>query len=110
MHEHDCNCGCEENEDLMITLELDDNTEVECVVLSIFPVGDKQYIALLPVDTDMDSDEEGDVYLYRYSEDADGQPDLGNIESDEEYEAVADKFDEILDEAEFDEIVDGEEE
>lgn len=109
MHEHDCNCGCEENEDLMITLELEDNTEVECVVLSIFPVDDKQYIALLPTDTDMD-DDEGEVYLYRYSEDADGQPILGNIETDEEYEAVADKFDEILDEAEFDEIVDGEEE
>ena len=46
--------------------------------------------------------------MYRYDE-ADGTPSLGNIENDEEYEAVADAFDELLDAAEFDEMV-GEEE
>ncbi len=33
---------------------------------------------------------------------------MGNIENDEEYEAVADAFDELLDAAEFDEMVEGE--
>ena len=49
-------------------------------------------------------DEGGEVYLYRYTETEDGQPDLTNIESDEEYEAVADAFDEILDAQEFNEF------
>ena len=44
------------------------------------------------------------MYLYRYSEDADGTPILDNIESDEEYDIVADAFDELLDSAEYDEL------
>ena len=33
----------------------------------------------------------------------DGEPDLGNIEDDEEYEIAADAFDEWMDSQEFDE-------
>ncbi|MDE5716614.1 MAG: DUF1292 domain-containing protein, partial [Lachnospiraceae bacterium] len=46
---------------------------------------------------------------YRYSEnpkDPNEEPELGYIEDDGEYEAVADAFDEFLDAAEFDELVD----
>ena len=42
---------------------------------------------------------------YRYSEDENGQPNLENIEDDDEYEIVADAFDELLDEQEYDELV-----
>lgn len=49
--------------------------------------------------------EDGEVYLYRYVEDINGNPDLENIDSDEEYEIVADAFDELLDSAEYDELV-----
>ena len=45
------------------------------------------------------------VYLYRYSETADGEPILENIETDEEYEIVSDAFDEMLDEEEFAEMM-----
>ncbi|MBP3544586.1 MAG: DUF1292 domain-containing protein [Lachnospiraceae bacterium] len=86
-----------------VTLTLDDDTELECLVLTIFPAGDKEYIALLPMDSA--EDEEGEVYLYRYEEDAEGNPSLSNIEDDDEYEIVADAFDELLDAQEYDEIV-----
>ncbi|MBO5279538.1 MAG: DUF1292 domain-containing protein [Lachnospiraceae bacterium] len=86
-----------------VTLTLDDDTELECIVLTIFPAGDKEYIALLPMDSA--EDEEGEVYLYRYEEDADGNPSLSNIEDDDEYDIVADAFDELLDEQEYDELV-----
>ena len=86
-----------------VTLTLDDDTELECLVLTIFPAGDKEYIALLPMDGA--EEEEGEVYLYRYEEDADGNPSLSNIEDDDEYEIVADAFDELLDAQEYDEIV-----
>ena len=84
-------------------LTLDDGTELECVVLTIFEAGEKEYIALLPLDGR--EAEDGEVYLYRYVEDINGNPDLENIDSDEEYEIVADAFDELLDSAEYDELV-----
>ena len=49
--------------------------------------------------------EEGEVYLYRYSETESGEPVLDNIEDDDEYEIVADAFDELLDSQEYDELV-----
>ena len=90
-------------EEMTVTLTLDDGREIECVVLTIFPAGGKDYIALLPMD-DIEA-EDGEVYLYRYSEDENGQPNLENIEDDDEYEIVADAFDELLDEQEYDELV-----
>ena len=91
-----------------VTLTLDDDTEVECEIVSIFPVGEKEYIALLPLAENEDEDDE--VFIYRYTESADGEPDLQNIEDDDEYEAVADAFDELLDSEEFDEFEEEDEE
>ena len=57
--------------------------------------------------------EDGEVWFYRYSEnenDPNEEPELEYIEDDEEYEAVAEAFDEYLDSVEFDEIIDAEEE
>ena len=91
-----------EREEMTVTLTLDDDTELECAVLTIFEAAGRDYIALLPLDGA--EDEEGEVYLYRYSE-VDGQPELDNIQDDDEYEAAADAFDEFLDGQEYDELV-----
>lgn len=91
-----------ENE-VTVTLTLDDDTELECLVLNIFPAGGREYIALLPMDSE--EDEEGEVYLYRYEEDEKGNPSLSNIEDDEEFDIVSDAFDELLDAQEYDELV-----
>ena len=93
----------EEEQEMTVSLTLDDDTEVECVVLTIFNAGEHEYIALLPMEG-ADS-EEGEVYLYRYSETEDGTPNLDNIEDDDEYEIVAEAFDELLDAQEYDELV-----
>lgn len=98
----------EEDDEMYVTLELDDGTSLECIVITIFEAAGRDYIALLPEEGE--EAEEGEVFLYRYAEDADGNPDLTNIEDDEEYEAVADAFDEWLDTQEFDEIVGEDEE
>ena len=92
-----------EEEEMTVTLTLDDDTEVECVVLTIFTAGERDYIALLPMEGE--DSEESEVYLYRYSETEDGTPVLDNIEDDDEYEIVADAFDEMLDDQEYDELV-----
>ena len=98
----------EEEQEMAVTLTLDDDTEVECVVLTVFNAGEHEYIALLPMEG-ADS-EEGEVYLYRYSETEDGTPNLDNIEDDDEYEIVAEAFDELLDAQEYDELVGEDEE
>lgn len=92
-----------ENEELTVTLTLDNNEELECAVLTIYEAGDQEYIALLPLNEDGDNDE-GEVFIYRFSESAEGEPKLENIEDDEEYEMAADKFDEWLDSQEFEEL------
>lgn len=94
----------DEDSDICVTLDLDDGSQVECEILTIFDIGEQDYIALLPLDESGEPNEEGEVFIYRYSEDADGNPSLENIQDDDEYEAVSDRFDELLDEAEYEEL------
>lgn len=100
----------EEDTDMYVTLDLDDGSQVECEILTIFDIGDQDYIALLPLEESGEPNAEGEVFIYRYSEDENGDPSLENIQSDEEYEAVSDRFDELLDEAEYDELAKDDEE
>ena len=91
------------NEEVTVTLTLDNDETLECAVLTIYEVDGQEYIALLPMNDE--ENEDGDVYLYRYIETEDGEPTLENIEDDDEYEAAADAFDEWLDEQEFEEMI-----
>ena len=107
-HIHGDGCGCGHDHDPehdSITLSLDDGTELNCVVLEIFTVEDKEYIALQPEEGE---EEDDNVFLYRYIEENDGEPQLLNIDDDEEFEAVADAFEELLDSMEYDEMFDEE--
>lgn len=108
-HNHDCGCGHDDcncgEENLTVTLTLDNDEVLECAILTIFSAGDRQYIALLPLE-DAEDTEEGDVFIYRFEEDENGEPTLDNIEDDDEYELAADAFDEWLDEQDFEELED----
>lgn len=95
----------DEIDDIRVSLELD-GRDVECEILTIFEAGDRDYIALMPLNEDGSENDEGEVYLYRYAEDAQGLPQIDMIEGDEEYEIAADRFDEWLDEQEFDDMDD----
>ena len=79
-----------DDEDIVVTLDLDDGSQVECEILTIFTIGERDYIALLPLDENGEENEEGEVFIYRYSEDSEGNPSL----------------DELLDEAAFEEMDD----
>lgn len=91
------NKNYEEND--TVTLTLDDDTELVCDVITMLECNGQQYIALLP----QDAGEEAEVFLYRFKENGD-DIDLQNIESDDEFEMVSDKFDEWMDSVEFDEM------
>ncbi len=104
--ESKCNGDCATcgGEGVTVTLTLDDDSTLECAIVGIFDALNKEYIALLPLDEN-GQNEDGEVYLYRYSVDSNGKPELDNIESDEEYDAVSEAFDEMLDAMEYDELV-----
>lgn len=74
---------------------MEDDTEVECAILTVFPVDAKEYIALLPLDEN-GQNESGEVYLYAFARTESGDPMLSNIESDEEYAKAAVAFDTVL--------------
>ena len=85
-----------------ISLLLDDGIEIECDILAIFPVKEQFYVALMP-QTAIDGYEEGEYFLYRYWSDGENTT-LSDIESEEELEAAEDRFEELLDEEEFNEM------
>ena len=96
-------------EEMSVTLDLDDGTSVECTIITILEVDGKDYIALLPM-VDEEDDLYGEVWFYGYKENPDDpneEPELIHIDDDAEYEAVVDAFDEYLDTQEFDEIIEG---
>lgn len=95
-------------EEMTVELDLATGEKVTCAVVTILTVSGQDYIALLPLGEDGEN-ADGEVWFYRYREnpkDPNEEPELGYIEDDEEYEMVADAFDEYLDNAEFDELVD----
>ena len=92
-----------DDDDIFVTLDMDGGTQVECEIITIFDLGDQDYIVLMPLDEAGEENAEGTVYIFRYFEDEEGNPSLENIQSDEEFEAVEERFDELLDEAEFEE-------
>lgn len=88
----------DEMDDIRVTLDTEEG-EIECRILTIFDVDGQDYIALLPLDDKGNDNEEGAVYLYRYAEDEEGLPSVEYIDDEDEYEAAADRYDELLDEA-----------
>ncbi len=97
VHDESCDCGCghdHDHEDQMMTLVLEDDSELHCHVIGVFDALDRQYIALLP-----EGDEEALIYRYNESDNEEGF-ELENIESDEEFESVEDVLFELLEDDE----------
>lgn len=102
------NTNTPDDEEMTVELELEDGGKVTCAIITILTVTEQDYIVLLPLDENGEN-EDGEVWFYRYSEnpdDPDEEPEILFIDDDDEYERVADAFDEYLDTCEFDEIVD----
>lgn len=77
-----------------VTITLEDGEPCECLVITAFD----GYVALEPV-MDLGS-EEGRVYFFGFEEDEEGNPVLVDIESDEEYDEVIQRFEALLEEVE----------
>ncbi|HOZ01270.1 MAG TPA: DUF1292 domain-containing protein [Candidatus Syntrophosphaera sp.] len=87
--EHDnCECDSEECDCNTITLDMEDGTTKDFIVLEVLEHEGKQYIALAEPDT-----MEYDILSMTVSGD---NVELGVIEDDDEFEKVAAKFDELF--------------
>lgn len=98
------------DEEMTVTMELEDGESVTCAIITILTVNEKDYIILLPLD-EKGENEDGEVWIYGYKEDEsdpNAEPELFFIEDEDEYDAVSDAFDEYLDQVEFDELIDEE--
>lgn len=96
-----------QDEEMTVTLDLEDGSSVTCAIVTILPVDKKDYIVLLPLEEDGEN-HDGMVWFYRYFENEENpneEPVLEYIDDDEEYDMVSDAFDEYLDSVEFDELI-----
>lgn len=95
-HDHDCGCGHDHDEQMM-TLVLEDDSELRCHVIGVFDALDRQYIALVP-----EGEEEALIYRYNEVDNEEGF-ELENIEDDDEFESVEDVLFQLLDDEDWDE-------
>ena len=93
-----------ETDEELVTLTMEDGSEVNCEIVALYPYEEEFYIALLPVNGEDAG--KNTVYIYRYAEDENGEPVLENIENEEEYQAAADAFDEFMESDEYDDDFD----
>lgn len=101
----DMNTKIQNDSSMTVDIELESGETVTCALIIVLTVKDKDYIVLLPLDENGQNDD-GNVWFYEFIQKSpDAEPELGYISDDEEYEDVADAFDEYLDDVEFDELI-----
>lgn len=91
-------------EDQLIVLTDEDGKEHEFSVVDMIEVNGKEYAILLPFSDEEELDDESEAVILRVDKAEDGEEILVDIEDDEEWEKVADAWEELIDEE------DGEEE
>ena len=86
----------------VVTLMTDEG-EIDCGIVTVLELNDKEYIAVSPLDDEGELTEE--IWFYQFERDPSGGDahDIVFIEDEDEYDQVVDKFDEWLDTLEFEE-------
>ena len=81
-------------EPIYIDLETEEGETISCQVLAEYTVDEKDYIALVPVDSDKQVDDDPEIYIYGCEYDGD------NIQlidlDDEEFEVAGEALEDIL--------------
>jgi uncharacterized protein YrzB (UPF0473 family) len=85
----------------VIVLNDDEGNENEFMHLATLEVEGSTYFVLLPVEETEDDEEEAEAIILKLGKDENGEDMLMDIEDDEEWEKVADAWEEMEDE--FDE-------
>ena len=78
------------DEEMTVTMELEDGESVTCAIITILTVNEKDYIILLPLD-EKGENEDGEVWIYGYKEDEsdpNAEPELFFIEDEDELSLI----------------------
>ncbi len=88
--------------ELTVSLELEDDTVLECDVILIFELEeyDRDYVALYP-----SSGEPDEVYLMRCDYDGGMEMEIEEIDDDDEFNLVSETFDAIMEEDEWNDLM-----
>jgi hypothetical protein len=89
-------------EEIIVTLELEDEGEVECEVICIFEYDGSDYAALTPTDESIE-----ELYFFGIEMKEDGdevEMELSNVEDEELLEELGLAFDQIMNEDDEDDI------
>jgi uncharacterized protein YrzB (UPF0473 family) len=88
--------------EMTVTMELEDGSALECDVVLAFDENGRNYVALTP--TGQADEQEAEIFFYRLTGASMEELGIENIEDDEEYQDVAERFEEIIDEQEFSDV------
>lgn len=80
-------------EETMVTLTDEDGQDRDFYVDEIYPVDDRLYAALIPGDVDNVTE----YYVFRVKDLGEDDFELEDIDDEDEYDAAADAYEEILD-------------
>ena len=86
----------EEDDDDIVILTEEDGTEREYIFLALVTVDDKDYAALTPNVEPESDDDPAEVYLYSYTEDAEGYEEFGEIGDTELFKRVQAEAERVL--------------
>lgn len=87
-----------ENDVTSIVLNDEDGNEVEFEVITKMDIEDKEYVVVVPKDSDEDNDE---AIVLRIDTDEEGNEVLVTVEDDDEFEIVAEAYETLFSEGEL---------
>lgn len=93
-HDHEHPPG--EHEEEVLTLIDEDGEEQDFAILDIVELEGSRYAILLPLDEEGDEDDEGEAIILKFGKDDQGNEILMDVEDDEEWERVADAWEEMV--------------
>ncbi|MCL6447123.1 MAG: DUF1292 domain-containing protein [Armatimonadetes bacterium] len=80
----------------VLTLIDEDGEEQDFAILDIVELEGSRYAILLPLDEEGEEEDEGEAIILKYAKDEEGNEILTDIEDDEEWERVADAWEEMI--------------
>lgn len=101
-HEHDHDHEHEHGDEEVIVLTDEEGNEHEFTIVQVIKVDEKDYAILLP----LHGEEEAEEAVILRIDTEEGEDVLVEIEDEEEFERVAEAWEELLDEEDYDETED----
>lgn len=86
-----------DEETVVITLTDEDGQDIDAEIMAALEIEefDKEYVAVMPQQATEDL-EEGEALILEYSEDAEGNPQFAPVDDEDEFEVVAQAFNQLF--------------